>query len=101
MKISKNKKLTIAISVILMLTMTVSTMLVPDANAHTPAWNITDHAYISLAPNLGKIAAGLYVRGIQLHGALKLILGLAPPVRSAASGLESPAFLPYARASHR
>ena len=35
----------------LLLTMTASSMLIPNANAHTPAWTITDHAYIAAAPN--------------------------------------------------
>jgi hypothetical protein len=51
MKIAKNRIAAIAIAIFLMLSMTASIMLVPTTSAHTPAWNITDHAYIALAPN--------------------------------------------------
>ncbi|MGD0449757.1 MAG: PQQ-binding-like beta-propeller repeat protein [Candidatus Bathyarchaeia archaeon] len=50
-KIIKNKIITIAIAIFLMLSMSASMMLVPTATAHTPAWQIPTYAYINVAPN--------------------------------------------------
>jgi hypothetical protein len=47
-----NKRLAaIIISIFFILSMTASIMLIPAASAHTPAWTITDKAYVSVAPN--------------------------------------------------
>ncbi len=51
MQIAKNKTIAIAIAIFLMLSMSASTMLIPSASAHTPAWNIPTFAYIDVAPN--------------------------------------------------
>ena len=51
MKIAKNKTAAITIAIFLMLSMSASMMLVPTANAHTPAWSIPTFAYINVAPN--------------------------------------------------
>jgi len=50
LKNSKGKTAT-AIAIILMLSIGASMMLVPTANAHDPAWDITTFAYIHVAPN--------------------------------------------------
>jgi len=49
MQIAKNK--TIAIAILLMLSMTASMTLLPSANAHTPPWQIPTFAFINVAPN--------------------------------------------------
>ena len=47
----KNKIAAITIAIFFMLSMSASMMLIPTTSAHTPAWTITDHAYIALAPS--------------------------------------------------
>ena len=51
MQNQKNKFVIISIAILLMFSMTASMLLQPNVNAHSPAWTITDHAYIALAPN--------------------------------------------------
>ena len=51
MKFAKNKTAAIAIAIFLMLSMSASMMLIPNASAHTPAWKIPTYAYIIAAPN--------------------------------------------------
>ena len=51
MQLFKNKCVAIAIALFLMVSMAASMMLLPNANAHTPAWNIPTYAYITAAPN--------------------------------------------------
>ncbi len=51
MQISKNRTIAIAITVLLMFSMSASMMLIPSANAHTPALNIPTYAYINVGPN--------------------------------------------------
>jgi outer membrane protein assembly factor BamB len=51
MQIAKNKTTAIAIAIFLMLSMTTSIILVPNANAHTPKWTIPTYAYIVVSPN--------------------------------------------------
>lgn len=51
MQIVKNKTLAIVISILLMLSISVSITLIPNANAHTPVWNMATFAYIVVAPN--------------------------------------------------
>jgi hypothetical protein len=41
----------ISIAIFLMLSMTASMTLIPNANAHTPAWNIPTYAYINATPS--------------------------------------------------
>jgi hypothetical protein len=50
MKTSSKTKAT-AIALSLTLSLAASMMLLPTANAHTPAWQIPTYAYISVAPN--------------------------------------------------
>ncbi len=57
-KFSRNKIASITIAVFLMLSMTASLVLLPSANAHTPAWNIPTSAYVTTAP--GTIGLGQY-----------------------------------------
>ena len=51
MKKIRNKIFAIMIAMFFILSMTASITLIPNVRAHSPPWNITDHAYISLAPN--------------------------------------------------
>ncbi len=51
MKIAKNKTIVITIATFLILSMTASMIQVPNANAHTPAWQVPTYAYIAVAPN--------------------------------------------------
>lgn len=48
---NKNKTLAITIALLLTISMATSIMLVPNTDAHTPGWNIPTYAYISSAPN--------------------------------------------------
>jgi hypothetical protein len=50
MKLSSSKSIATLISVILMLTIAVSLVAMPSANAHTPTWTITPVAYCFAAP---------------------------------------------------
>jgi hypothetical protein len=47
----KNKTLAIMIAVLLTASMGASMILVPTANAHTPAWTIPTYAYLAVNPN--------------------------------------------------
>ncbi len=51
MKLLKNKIAAITISIFFILSMTASVMLMPNASAHSPAWQIPTYAYIFAAPN--------------------------------------------------
>ena len=51
MNIVKNKTAAIAIAMLLSLSMVASISLLPQASAHTPAWNIPTYAYINVAPD--------------------------------------------------
>ena len=51
MQKTRSRIVVIAISMFLMVSMSASMILIPNANAHTPAWNIQVYAYISVAPN--------------------------------------------------
>ncbi len=57
-KFSRNKITSIAIAIFLMLSMTASLVLLPSANAHTPAVNIPTDAYVVCAP--GTVGVGQY-----------------------------------------
>jgi hypothetical protein len=48
---NKNKTLAISIALLLTISMVSSIMLIPTANAHTPAWQIPTYAYIVVAPD--------------------------------------------------
>jgi hypothetical protein len=47
----KNKTMAILIAAILTISMSASLILIPNANAHTPVWNIPTYAYIVAAPS--------------------------------------------------
>ena len=47
----KNISMAILIAAILTISMGASTMLIPNAGAHTPAWNIPTYAYVNATPN--------------------------------------------------
>lgn len=51
MKIAKNKTTAIIIAIFLTISMSASMLFVPNAIAHTPAWQIPTYAYMSVAPN--------------------------------------------------
>ncbi len=51
MKINKNKITALIIATLLTLSIAGSIILLPNANAHTPTWNIPTYAYINAAPN--------------------------------------------------
>jgi hypothetical protein len=47
----KNKIVAITIAIFFIVSMTASTMLVPNANAHTPPYSIPSFAYVTASPN--------------------------------------------------
>ena len=51
MKTIKNKTITILIALILMLTIAIPLIALPEANAHTPSWEIPSYAYLVASPN--------------------------------------------------
>jgi hypothetical protein len=51
MKIQKNRTNAIAIVILLVISMEASMILVPNANAHTPPWQIPTYMYVNVAPN--------------------------------------------------
>ena len=51
MRIVKNKLVAIAIAIFFMVSMSASTMLVPNASAHSPPLQIPTYAFINVAPN--------------------------------------------------
>jgi hypothetical protein len=51
MKIAKNRIAAITIATLFILSIAASTSIVPTTKAHSPPWQIADHAYIALAPN--------------------------------------------------
>jgi hypothetical protein len=51
MKKSKNKTAATMIALFLMLTIAVTLVALPAANAHTPAWTIPTYAFLSVQPN--------------------------------------------------
>ncbi len=51
MQIGKNKTAAISIAILLIISMGASMTLLPNISAHTPPYQITTYAYISVAPN--------------------------------------------------
>jgi len=51
MQIAKNKTAAIAIAILMTISMGASMILIPNASAHTPAWNIPTIAFINVAPD--------------------------------------------------
>jgi hypothetical protein len=70
----KSKTMAILIAIFLMLSMTASTMLIPNASAHTPAWNIPTYAYVVVQPT---------VVGVGQTALVDMFLGNAPIPSSA------------------
>src|SRR3972149_5436262 len=60
-KNSRFKKTSTAIALFLMLTIAVTLVAFPAANAHSPAWQIPTYAYLSVAPNPIGIGQRLFV----------------------------------------
>ena len=63
----KIKAKTMAIMIVAILTISIgATMILPDANAHTPAWQIPTYAYCNVAPNpagLGQtVTIGMWIQ---------------------------------------
>ena len=56
MEISKNKTAAISFAILLIISMGASTMLIPNAVAHTPAWQIPTYAYI--VPTVNPVGVG-------------------------------------------
>jgi outer membrane protein assembly factor BamB len=61
MQISKSRILAIAIVILLMSSISFSTILIPKASAHTPAWQIPTYAYITAEPNPIGVGQSLFV----------------------------------------
>jgi hypothetical protein len=76
MKLQKNKML-ITVALIMILTFSALTAIIPLADAHTPAWNVPTYAYLSVAPNL--VQANHYTQ-------LVMFLNLAPPTAGGNGG---------------
>jgi hypothetical protein len=60
MQILKSKSMAILIALSLIISMSASIMLQPNANAHSPPWTIISYAYLSVVPNpvgVGQVAA--------------------------------------------
>ena len=51
MEKTRNRIVTIVIAIFLTISMSASIMLVPNASAHTPAWQIPTYAYVQAVPN--------------------------------------------------
>jgi len=51
MKLSKKRTLNICLVLFLWICLITSMLMIPNANAHTPEWQIPTYAYISVAPN--------------------------------------------------
>ena len=73
---SKNK-FAIAISLFLMLTMAISLVALPTANAHDPPWSVPSYAFINVAPNPA---------GLGQTVTIGMWLQLIPPTASGAAG---------------
>ena len=61
MAFSSSKSIAALFALFLMLTMAVSLVAIPAGNAHTPAWVITDSAYIAVEPNPIGVGQTLYI----------------------------------------
>jgi hypothetical protein len=70
MQILKSKTIAIVVAIFLMISMTSSTILLPNANAHTPAQQFPTWTYVSVAPNPIGVGQLLYVN---------IWVGLPPP----------------------
>ncbi len=57
----KNKTIAIAIAIFLMFSMSASVMLIPNASAHTPAWQIPTYAYITVTPNPVGLSQSVFI----------------------------------------
>jgi len=57
----RNRFLTIVIAMFLIISMSASIILIPNANAHTPAWNMPTFAYIQAMPNPVGVGQQVYI----------------------------------------
>src|SRR3990172_7812164 len=60
-KNSKLNKTTASIAVFLMLTIVVTLVALPAANAHTPPWQIISHAYVSAVPQTVGVGQSVFI----------------------------------------
>ena len=74
---NRNKTLAITIALLLIISMVSSMMLMPNANAHTPAWQIPTYAFVNVAPNPA---------GLGQTVTIGMWLQIPPPSASAATG---------------
>src|SRR3990172_11784128 len=74
-KNSKLNKTTASIAVFLMLTIVVTLVALPAANAHSPPWTIVSYAYVTVGPNpvgVGqRVLILMWVDGPMLNAALE------------------------------
>jgi hypothetical protein len=77
MTIAKSKTLAITIAIFLTFSMTASLMLIPSANAHSPAWDIPTYAFCNVAPNPA---------GVGQTVNIGMWLDIPPPTASGAQG---------------
>jgi hypothetical protein len=73
LQFSENKTTAIAISILLILSMGASMMLIPNANAHTPAWQVTTYAWVAASPNPVGVGQQMLIFGwldVVINGAL-------------------------------
>jgi hypothetical protein len=73
----QNKTMAIMIATLLIISMSASTMTIPNTKAHSPPWNIPTYAYINVAPDPCGIGQTLTI-GFWLD--------IVPPTASAALG---------------
>jgi len=57
----KNRIAVITIIILMTISMTASTILIPTTNAHNPAWNIPTYAYLAVNPNPAGVGQSLSV----------------------------------------
>jgi outer membrane protein assembly factor BamB len=81
------RKIAVLIALFLMLTMTVSLVALPSANAHTPPWNIPTYAYIVAAPDIIGVGqpAHIYMWLDCVYGAAGGTFAVVPTNGSTAS----------------
>ena len=73
----KNKFVSIAIAIFLMLSMSASTILMPNAGAHSPPWNIATYSFVAVSPD--PVGIGQEMR-------VNLWVNIPPPTASGVFG---------------
>jgi outer membrane protein assembly factor BamB len=76
MRLSRSKTMATVIALFLALSIAVTLVALPTANAHTPAWTIPTYAYLAIAPNPVGVGESVYVV-MWIHGAPPTALGKA------------------------